>query len=167
MSLYTLYIRNIHFLCILLGVTVRKVKTYTRRPTSSGWAKKNTYRGIEYRSLWETYVAKLLLYAGLDFQYEPRRFYLTDKLSYLPDFYIPELAAYIEVKGWLKEKDKVRISLFKTRVTGRLIYMGEHELEEVFGDSAAKISKLDFEKYVPSKQEILRFHKLIQKSLRG
>lgn len=144
--------------------------TYTGKRKSArkqSWSVQNTYRGITYRSLWETYVAKLLLYAGLEFQFEPRRFYLTPKLSYLPDFYIPELSAYIEVKGWLREKDKVRMSLFKTKVTGRLIYMGKDELEEIFGDSATKISKLDFETYMPSKDEILRFHKLIQKSLRG
>lgn len=132
-----------------------------------GWAKPTRYRGINFRSTWECYIAKLLLYAGMDFQYEPRRFYLTDKLSYLPDFYIPELKAYIEVKGWLRDKDKVRISLFKTRITGRLIYLGKDELEEVFGDTGAKISKLNFDTYVPSKEELLRFHKIIKKSLRG
>lgn len=145
-------------------------KTATKKPRrkkGTSWGTRTIYRGIQYRSNWEVYVAKLLLYSGITFQYEPQRFYLTPKLSYLPDFFLPEFRAYIEVKGWLLEKDKVRMSLFKTKVTNRLVYVGKDELEEIFGDSGAKISKLDFETYVPNKEELVRFQKIIQKSLRG
>lgn len=139
----------------------------TVKKRRKSWGNETVYRGIKYRSNWECYVAKLLLYSNLEFNYEPRRFYLTDKLSYLPDFYIPELKAYIEVKGWLLEKDKVRMALFKTKVTGRFVYLGKDELEEIFGDSGSKISKLDFETYVPKNEELIRFQKMIHKSLRG
>lgn len=148
--------------------------TYTRKParkkkaTSSGtWSKPTVYRGIQYRSRWEVLVAKLLLYSGIEFKYEPRRFFLSPKVSYLPDFYIPELQAYIEVKGWLLDKDKVKIAMFQAKVTSRFIYLGKEELEVIFGDSAAKISKLDFDTYVPSSGEIIRFRQAINNSLRG
>ena len=139
-----------------------------RRPRKTkSWGTTNVYRGVQYRSFWETYVSKLLLYSAIDFKYEPRRFYLSPTVSYLPDFYLPEYNAYIEVKGWLLEKDKVRISLFKTKVTTRFIYLGKEELEEIFGMSSAKISKLPFDTYVPTNAELIRFQQNIQKQLRG
>jgi hypothetical protein len=140
----------------------------TRKPRKTkSWGTQNVHRGIQYRSFWETYVAKLLLYSAIEFKYEPRRFYLSPTVSYLPDFYLPELNAYIEVKGWLLEKDKVKISLFKTKVTTRLIYLDKTELEEIFGASAAKISKLPFETFVPTNAELVRFQQNIKKQLRG
>ena len=51
------------------------------------------------RSRWEANVARLLKFLGLTYEYEPKRFNLSDS-SYLPDFYVKDLDHYIEVKGY-------------------------------------------------------------------
>lgn len=33
--------------------------------------------------------------------------------SYQPDFYLPEYDKWIEVKGWMDQKSKVRLKLFQ------------------------------------------------------
>lgn len=142
-------------------------KRRTVKKKKDSWGNANTYRGDQLRSNWETYVAKLILYSGHTYLYEHRRYFLAEGVSYLPDFYIPELNLYIEVKGILLEKDKTKISMFRQKVTSRLLYMGKQELEYIFGGTSATISKLDYKTYVPTQPELIRFRALLQKILRG
>lgn len=145
----------------------KKTKRNFSEATGSTWSKPTVFRGVVYRSTWEVVVAKLLLYADLDSSYEPRRFILGPKLTYLPDFYLPDMKCYIEVKGWLKEIDKVKIEAFKSKVTKRLVYLGKEELEYITGLSGAKISKIDLDKYIPSYTEIQKLKQIIYRTLRG
>ncbi len=64
---------------------------------------KRTYRGVLYRSNWEVVVAVSLTKAGLEFEYEQHTFPLGKHSSYTPDFYVPSLKLYVEVKG--RERD--------------------------------------------------------------
>lgn len=57
-----------------------------------------TYRGIQFRSKLEAKVALFLDECGIEYQYEPDSF-ADDKNGYMPDFYLPNSDAYIEVKG--------------------------------------------------------------------
>jgi hypothetical protein len=119
-----------------------------------------TYRGIKYRSRWEVYVAKLLLYGDIYFMYEPRRFFFSKSLSYLPDFYLPSYGTYVEVKGSLSKKDKLLLSIF-TR-THKLKYLGKKELMQISRRSAAFLSSPDMKEYVPSKSEVERFKRFLE-----
>jgi len=130
-------------------------------PKKKGWAKSTIYRGIKYRSSWEPYISKLLLYSGITFQYEPKRFYLTPKVSYLPDFYIPDMGLFIEVKGWLKEYDLMRMKLFQQNY--KLVYLGADELAFIHGFPAAKISDINLNTYIPNFEELRRFRIAIRK----
>lgn len=134
-----------------------------RRAKGQNWAKEIVYRGIKYRSSWEVYVQKLLLYSGINSQYEPRRYFLSQGVSYLPDFYLPELRIFIEVKGWLRQKDIVKLNMFKAKITSRLIYLGELELGYIYGGKPAELSQINYEKYIPSREELLRFQEYIRK----
>lgn len=118
------------------------------------------YRGIKYRSRWEVYVAKLLLYSDVSFMYEPKRFFLTRTLSYLPDFYIPTHGFYIEVKGSLSKKDKIVLSIFSK--THRLKYLGKKELCAISGKSAAFLSSPQMKEYIPTKDEVSRFKRFLE-----
>lgn len=70
--------------------------------------------GHTYRSTWEVIVADALFEAGIEYDYEPKRFkFYKEKESYLPDFYIPEYDIWIEIKGWFDERSKKRMRLFK------------------------------------------------------
>ena len=118
------------------------------------------YRGIRYRSRWEVYVAKLLLYSDIHFLYEHKRFFLTRFLSYLPDFYLPSMGLYLEVKGSLSKKDKTILSIFSK--FHRIKYLGKKELCKISGRSASFLSSPDMKEYVPSKEEVRRFKRFIE-----
>ncbi len=70
-----------------------------------------------FRSSWEANIARYLDYLNIKWEFEPKRFnFLEIKsgvLSYMPDFYLPELDKWIEVKGWMDDKSKIRLQYFK------------------------------------------------------
>lgn len=117
------------------------------------------YRGTKYRSRWEVYIAKLLLYSDTPFLYEPQRFFISPKLSYLPDFYLPSKGAYLEVKGALSYKDRILLSAFSR--TNKLRYVGKAQIEEFHGDKVGKLFSKDIVQYTPTKTEISRFMKFL------
>jgi hypothetical protein len=72
---------------------------------------------MEFRSSWEANTARVFNLIGLQWRYEPKRFYLTDTISYLPDFELltqPNKwnAKWIEVKGLWNRGDKRKLKLF-------------------------------------------------------
>lgn len=72
--------------------TNRKLPNHTR-------AKGGYYKGIWMRSSWEIEYAKLLDRGEIEWIHESKRFYFPDGTYYVPDFYIPSLNEYHEVKG--------------------------------------------------------------------
>jgi len=56
--------------------------------------------------------------------YEPKRFQLGGGLSYLPDYIIPSLNLYIELKGQMDTKSKIRHELFR-RQGYKLLVLGK------------------------------------------
>lgn len=93
-------------------------------------AKPTTYRGQVFRSRLEARWAYVFHAVGLEYQYEPCAFYLdprrfptpssilcergaTDDVGgdvYLPDFYLPQLRSWVEVKGCDKHLDYRRMT---------------------------------------------------------
>ncbi len=67
------------------------------------------------RSTWERKVADWLFSHGVNYEYEPERFVFNKNYSYLPDFYIPSLDLYIEVKGYMSSKNQIQHKLFTNR----------------------------------------------------
>lgn len=57
------------------------------------------FNGVDYRSRTEARWAVFFSELELVFDYEPERIQLSDGQNYLPDFYLPELNAYFEVKA--------------------------------------------------------------------
>lgn len=62
--------------------------------------------GIKVQGKWEKQVAENFLELGINFsriklKYDVYR-------TYTPDFYLPDLDAYVEVKGWLSDRDKAK-----------------------------------------------------------
>jgi hypothetical protein len=58
-----------------------------------------TYGGTTFRSALEADWACTLNHYGLDWQYEPWTFELPSGAWYLPDFWLPALHTFVEVKG--------------------------------------------------------------------
>ena len=70
-----------------------------------------------FRSSWEANIARILNHLNIEWKYEYKRFNFSEEkegvLSYQPDFYLPKYNKWIEVKGWMDEKSKLRLKLFK------------------------------------------------------
>ncbi|MFR7821860.1 MAG: hypothetical protein ACLU30_00550 [Odoribacter splanchnicus] len=62
-----------------------------------------TYNGYRFRSRLEARWAVFFKYIHLDYEYEKEGFTLENGLSYLPDFYIPSMDLYIEIKPSFSE----------------------------------------------------------------
>lgn len=60
-------------------------------------ARETIYNGVLYRSRLEARWAIFFDVVGVEFQYEPKQF-LTGEGLYLPDFYLPTLRMWIEIK---------------------------------------------------------------------
>ncbi len=81
---------------------------------------KDGYRedlGHYVRSTWEADMARVFRYLGWEYQYEPQTFELVRadgwKLTYTPDFFVPEQDTWYEIKGWMDSASAEKIALFK------------------------------------------------------
>lgn len=68
---------------------------------------------IKMRSSWEIQYAEHLNSLGIIWQYEPRSFLLSTGHRYFPDFYLPELNEWHEIKGWMSPESQEKIDLFQ------------------------------------------------------
>lgn len=96
--------------------TKRKIREAFQRNISlnMGWTKASPCKkGHWVRSTWELVVADWLFSNGVEYEYEPERFVFNRRWSYLPDFYIPSVDLYIEVKGQMDSKSKLQHILFE------------------------------------------------------
>lgn len=63
------------------------------------------YNGYRFRSRLEARWAVFFDAAGIEYQYEPEGYVLDDGTKYLPDFYLPGLKAFVEIKHSNLEED--------------------------------------------------------------
>jgi hypothetical protein len=70
---------------------------------------------IWLRSSYEIRVAKMLDKLALNWIYEPHSFSIDDSRTYRPDFYLIDLDIWWEVKGWLDEYARYKITKFWER----------------------------------------------------
>lgn len=73
--------------------------------------------GIYVRSKMEANYLRYLTLLKIKWQYEPKIFYFKGikkgTLTYTPDIYLPIKDEWIEIKGWFRDKDKVKLKRFK------------------------------------------------------
>jgi hypothetical protein len=62
-------------------------------------ARPKTYRGVRFRSTLEACWALNLDTLNISWSYEPMVLIFDDGRSYLPDFYLPDISTWLEVKG--------------------------------------------------------------------
>ena len=73
-----------------------------------------TYAGVEFRSTLEADWAATLDSLGIVWQYEPEAVRLPSGTLYRPDFYLPRIATWLEVKGPHRERIKKTIEFAKS-----------------------------------------------------
>lgn len=74
-----------------------------------------THRGIALHGKWELFYARHLDDYGIRWQRNTERFpyfYQGVDRYYTPDFYLPGLDVYVEIKGYETEKDKAKWTQF-------------------------------------------------------
>lgn len=89
-------------------------------------AKETRYKGYHFRSRLEARWAVFFDALGLEYQYEPQGFDLSDKGlgSYLPDFYLPDSRCWIEVKPTEPSGDETFLKLMAVaECTGEKAYL--------------------------------------------
>ena len=70
-----------------------------------------TYHGIEFRSKLEAKYAQAFDRLGIVWEYEGHGFRFDDGTCYCPDFYMPEIDTYFEVKGVMDQESMRKIEL--------------------------------------------------------
>jgi hypothetical protein len=89
---------------------------------------------VYLRSSYERRVVKVLERLGLQWEYELKPFNLGDS-TYRPDFYLPDLDIWWEVKGWLDENNKRKMETFFSLYPDtflRMIWLEDIEKLETF-----------------------------------
>lgn len=70
--------------------------------------------GMKFKSTWEANIARIYNFLGVKWIYEPKIFKL-ETCYYCPDFYLPEYGFFVEVKGFMREKSKIKIDEFSKK----------------------------------------------------
>lgn len=94
---------------------------------SNKYSMKATYKNIEMRSILETKVAYFLDALDIKWQYEPKIFTLSNGITLKPDFYLPELKMWIEVKGDMDGANKEVWNLFAQEQKTELLMLNGKE----------------------------------------
>jgi hypothetical protein len=100
--------------------------------------KKLKYKGIYYRSGFELIIALAFEHLNIPFKYEPRKFKLIIgklKVWYIPDFYLPTLNLWVEVKGYKYKKSMIKYTEFSSSHKSLLI--DENNLKLIFKEALA------------------------------
>lgn len=80
------------------GATIKAIETH--------------YKGYRFRSRLEARWAVFFDALGIQWEYEPEGFELPDGTRYLPDFWLPRLQTYIEIKGQTPSGDEYKKAQF-------------------------------------------------------
>lgn len=75
------------------------------------------YKGVKFRSRLEARWAVFFDAIGIRYEYEMEGFQMEDGTEYLPDFYLPDLDIWIEVKGIMTGVDQHKIDMFRKSLT--------------------------------------------------
>lgn len=97
-------------------------------------AKPTPYNGHHFRSRLEARWAVFYDELGIKWVYEPETFEFPDGTLYLPDFYLPGIGAYVEIKPAYPTPDEIRKAELLSRfgeVTVRIFYGLPREYGEV------------------------------------
>jgi predicted nuclease of restriction endonuclease-like RecB superfamily len=90
--------------------------------------KKKKYKSIWMRSSWEVAYAKWCDKNHIKWLYEPKTFDLGN-CSYTPDFYLPKSDIYVEIKGYWRDRSKLKFELFKKTYDNILLLKEKNLIE--------------------------------------
>jgi len=117
-----------HAHSIVMKKTIEKYPDSYTKNNVVGRVKNIVYNGINLKGTWELMVAMWLDYNKIEWQYETKYFYYqwNGERKYYPDFYLPKLDLYIEVKGYETERD-----ICKWKVVPNLIVIKKEQINQI------------------------------------
>lgn len=126
---------------------------YQGAPQRNNKRKIRSYIGVrpdigpqEFRSSWEANFARLMNYLDIEWSYEPHRFFLSNSISYLPDFELkspnPWNTKWIEIKGLWNRGDKAKLRYFMSKYP-------EEKIKVIARKEYAKLIK-QYSKIIPN-----------------
>ena len=97
----------------------------------TGSSKPTLYAGVAFKSRLESKWAFFFDHHDLDWVYEPYQLVLSDGTIYLPDFYLPQLRSWFEVKGQPTPENLAKpVALWQTvAAVGQRVVVGVSEGE--------------------------------------
>lgn len=131
-----------------------KISSSKRRKYATGEQRVRDHRagakfredlGLFFRSRWEANIARCFDLQSIEWRYEPKAFVIDNSgVTYTPDFYLPELAVWLEVKGYMDVKGRYKISQFRIRYPNEsLLVIKEEEYREILLASSVGLSSLE------------------------
>lgn len=118
--------------------------SYTKNNVS-GRVKIVEHDGHKLKGRWEVKVAEWLDSQNVTYKVEHKGFdYVYENITrqYYPDFYLPDLDVYIEVKGWKRDKDVAKWSQFPEKLViidkTNIDTLDEYNVQEVIKSGAYK-----------------------------
>lgn len=96
---------------------------------------KTVYNGCRFRSRLEARWAVFFDALGVEWEYEPEGFRMEDGTLYLPDFYLPSIDTWIEVKGVMSEADEHKIEQFRRSLKNGAQHIVVGPIPPEFGNS--------------------------------
>ncbi|KKM16271.1 hypothetical protein LCGC14_1687520 [marine sediment metagenome] len=92
------------------------------------WGK---YKDVSMRSSWEVAYGKDLDKLGIKWLYEPKTFDLGNT-TYTPDFYLPKIKKFVEIKGYFSNSNKKKMKKFKKQYANiKLKILFQKDLEKL------------------------------------
>jgi hypothetical protein len=90
--------------------------------------KPTMYKGILFRSIFETKIAFFLDLKNIKWKYEPQVFRLSNGDLYKPDFFLPELKMWLEGKGVIEEHNREISKIFVEEYKQHLVLLSYGEV---------------------------------------
>lgn len=91
---------------------IREKVKRDKQKSSGKWGLPIIYDETKMRSKMEAEVAYIFDVLEIEWEYEPIAFQLKNSDTYIPDFHLPSLDTWVEVKGDMTEEDKQKIRFF-------------------------------------------------------
>jgi hypothetical protein len=100
------------------------------------------YRGVTFRSTWEVAFAKKLDDLNVDWEYEIRTFKISNGKRYTPDFYLPKLKLWVEVKPKAYQPQNLfKLKSVKKQTEESIKYIDNKGIKSLTKRSLTKASK--------------------------
>jgi hypothetical protein len=124
-----------------------------------------TYNGVEYRSRLEARWAIYFDTLKISFEYELEGYQVTDKIRYLPDYFLPELSCFVEIKPTIEvmtAKDIEKLYKFATHEEGINLLLivgapGKHEIWLINRRSGCPFEEFNLDEFSSDKEFVSEF----------